>query len=173
MPVTQEQIINTLSRLKNTSFASISTITKPKLSGGKKNPQQGKITKIAENCHVFMYCNIKTNSYENAVRKQLEKSGIDPDMFKLGKRAWGERIPGTPFIKHKDKIYLEVIFVNPPKNVRYLHNDKPIDKDDIIGLSKPKKQNDDKVKEARNKVTIRTFDLNNITAIKMGQLSVL
>jgi hypothetical protein len=45
--------------------------------------------------------------YENAVNRQREREGDEPD-FKAEPRAWGERIKGTFLVRHDSgKLYLE------------------------------------------------------------------
>ena len=99
---TRSLVAATLENLSGNTFIGLTTETTPKLTGGKKNEMQGRVTKrTVSNVSVFQ--NKTTNAYENKRKK------ADAD-FKLSPRTWGERVKGTPFVEHKGKDYLEVIF---------------------------------------------------------------
>jgi hypothetical protein len=91
--------------LEGGTFVGMDTVTDVKLTGGKKNPQQGRVTKRMTGAQVMCFTNSKTNAYAAMVRRRLEAEGKDPDSFELGPRAWGERITGTPFVEHNGKHY--------------------------------------------------------------------
>jgi hypothetical protein len=59
----------------------------------------------------MLFTNQNSNGYLNKVRRHLEAEGKDPNSFQLSALPWGERIEGTPFIRHKDKHYLQVVFL--------------------------------------------------------------
>ena len=106
------------------------------------------------------------------VKRRLEKEGIDPDNFKLGKRPWGKRLENLPIIEHKGKYYLEVIFNQPPC-VEYVYMEngygKPISKKDIIGLPEKKKEGKQGGLSEENKVIIRTYNIDNILEIHINK----
>ena len=134
------------------TFLGLTTETNVKLTGGKKNAQQGRVTKrTVSNVQVFQ--NKNTNGYQN---KRLKADSE----FTLSPRAWGERETGTPFVTHKGKEYLEVIF-NSVSSVEYFLDGKPVSKDSIEGLpvKKPSKS-----EEAG--VVIRTFGFDSIKEIR-------
>ena len=87
-----------------------------KLTGGKKNPFQGRVKKITDGANVMIFSGTAQNGYENMVKRRMLEEGKDPDTFVLGKRAWGTRIGETPFIEHNGKHYLECVFISPGKS---------------------------------------------------------
>jgi hypothetical protein len=93
------------------AFIGIDTVTEVKLTGGKSNPFQGRVTKASVGNSVQVFTNKNSNAYKNMVQRRLEKEGKDPESFELSPRAWGVRRPNTPFIDHKNELYLEVIFL--------------------------------------------------------------
>jgi hypothetical protein len=165
------KLARTLKTIEGTVIAGIDTTTSVKLTGGKKNPMQGKIEKVSIGQNIMLFVNGKGSSYETMVKKRLAEEGKDPETFKLSKRTWGERIPLTPLVLHKGNLYLETIFLKKPKNISYLLDGKPIDKNEIKGLPAPK--NEGLQANLRNKVIIRTFKLESIKKFKCGSLSVL
>lgn len=151
-----------LQHVSGASFIGIDTKTAPSLTGGKKNPMQGRVTKITRGASVMVFQNKHTNAYENMVNRRLAAEGISPD-FEVGPRTWGERIPNTPFVVHKGNHYLEVIFLKPGKSEYYLDG-APIDKSHIIGLpDKPEGEQGG----LENKVIIRTFAVDSIVALRV------
>lgn len=151
-----------MSHVSGASFVGIDTKTIPSLKGGKKNPMQGKITKVTTGSSVMVFQNKNTNAYENMVRRRLIQEGKNPD-FEVGPRAWGERVKDTPFVSHKGKNYLEVIFLKPGKT-QFFYDDQPIAREDIIGLDEKPEGDQGGLND---KVIIRTFDVDSITAIRI------
>jgi hypothetical protein len=170
MDILGRKILATLTKLEGCAIGAITAETNVALTGGKKNPMQGKVTKIAENCNVMFFCNSKSNGYNNMVKRRLVSEGKDPETFVLGKRAWGERVPETPFIEHKDQLYVEVIFLKAPKCVKYFLDGVQIAKDAIVGLATEKEEGVQGGLD--NKVIIRSYKLSSIKEIKMGEFSV-
>ncbi len=158
-----------LKQLNGVAMASIDSVTEVKLTGGKKNPQKDRVTKVLKHGSIMFACNMNNNSYNDMVKRRLVKEGKDPESFRLGKRVWGERVPNTPFVLHKGQVYVEAIFMAAPKDISYLLDGKPIDKNQINGL--PKKS-EGKQGGLDNKVSIRTYKLGSITKLRMGALSV-
>ncbi len=167
---TQKKIMANLKELNGQAIVSFNAKTQIKLLGGKKNPMLNRVEKVMKNGQIMIMCNMNSNGYDNMVKRRLKAEGKDPESFKLSKRVWGERVPNTPFVLHKGQVYVEAIFLKAPKNVSYLLDGKPIDKDLIEGLK-------DKPKEGKqggldNKVAIRTYKLESLTGLKWGALSV-
>ena len=123
---------NLLENVNGSTFISLDTITPVKLTGGKSNPLQGRVTKKTTGSNVMVFQNKKgSNSYSNMVNRRLEREGKIPT-FEVGPRTWGTRIPETPFIQHNDELYLEMIFLNSGKS-EYLLDGKTFS-DEIEGL---------------------------------------
>ena len=140
------------------TFVGMDTETPVKLKGGKKNPQQGRVTKAMTGATVMCFSNTNGSSYNAMVQRRLEAEGKDPNSFELSPRAWGERVAGTPFVAHKGKTYLEVIFMQAG-TVQYKLDGQPVDASEIEGLPE---RSEGAQGGLENKVVIRTFDIENI-----------
>jgi len=149
--------------INGATFIGIDTLTKPELLGGKKNPHKDRITKLMEGANCMIFQNLEKNGYAEKVKRHLIKEGKDPESFQLSPRVWGTRIPGTPFVEHNGKMYLELIFLTPGR-VTYLLDGKVIDKSEIIGL-KPHQEGEQGGLE--NKVIIRTVSVDNILKVRI------
>lgn len=145
------------------TFVGMDTLTDVALKGGKKNPQQGRITKEMTGATVMCFSNANGSAYDAMVKRRLVAEGKDPESFELGERAWGQRIAGTPFVEHKGQHYLEVIFLKSGA-VQYLQDSFPVDAESIEGL--PEKREDNGQGGLENKVVIRTFALDSIVALR-------
>jgi hypothetical protein len=144
------------------TFVGMDTLTSVTLTGGKKNPQQGRVTKRMTGATVMCFSNTNGSAYDAMVKRRLEAEGKDPATFELSPRAWGNRIVGTPFVEHKGAHYLEVIFLRAGA-VRYLLDGKEVDISEIDGL--PEKREGEQG-GLENKVVIRTFALDSIVALR-------
>jgi len=147
------------------SFISITTETDPRLTGGKKNPHKGHVTKVMCGGNVMVFQNKNIHGYDAMVKRRLETEGKDPSSFELGKRAWGTRIAGTPFVEHKGEYYLEVIFLHSGE-VHYEFDGTNIHKDAVIGL--PVKAVEGNQGGLTDKVIIRTFKVSSIRSLVIG-----
>lgn len=155
---------NLFSNVSGNSIIGLSTSTKPVLTGGKKNPMIGRVTKIMEDASVMVFQNKNSNGYENMVNRRLLKEGKNLETFKVGSRTWGKRVENTPIVTHEDKEYLEVIFLSPGK-VRYELDGVSIDSSKIVGLPTKSTATQGGLD---NTVVIRTFSKESITKIKIG-----
>lgn len=164
-----ESLVNIIKEnLNGASFISLDTITDPRLTGGKKNPFVGNTSKITTGSSVMIAQNKNSSSYNNMVKRRLTEEGKDAEDFQLSPRSWGERIEGTPFIKHTKKgsdtesYYLELIFLKPGI-VTYQVDGVETAPEDIQGL--PKRVEGEQG-GLDNKVVIRTVCVDNITCIR-------
>lgn len=155
-----------VSTIKGTSFAGIDTLTEVKLKGGKKNPFQGRVQKKTTGANIMLYNDSSKNVYGNMVKKRMLEEGKDPETFELKPRAWGTRIENSPFIEHKDKYYLECIFVSPGKSV-YLVDGVETPKEEIEGLETEKKVSETSQGGIENKIILRTFSLDSIEEVRL------
>ena len=140
----------------------LSTVTVPKLRGGRANPHQGRITKHMSGANVMLFQNKRVHGYDAMVKRRLVMEGKNPANFVLSPRKWGTRIPETPFVEHNGNLYREVIFLHAGE-VHYELDGKPIAAEDIQGLDLNRR-------EARqgglsDKVIVRTFKVEGITRI--------
>jgi hypothetical protein len=145
--------------LKGSYLVDIDTITKVQLKGGKKNPMQGKVTKLVAGSKVVLCSNVK-NAYESMVKSRMEKEGKDPEEFVLKPRPWGSRIEDTPFVEHKGNFYIECFFKESGASTYFLDGE-PIEKDDIEGLEPPK-SSEESQGGISDKVIIRTYAMESI-----------
>jgi len=150
------------------SFIGLDTVTTPVLTGGKKNPMQGRIEKHMDGASVMVFQNKNSNGYENMVNRRLEKEGFDAGTFNVGQRAWGERVEGLPIVTHKGADYLEVIFLKAGQ-VRYTLDGQPIEYADIEGM---KAASEGSQGGLDNKVVIRTFKADSIKTIRIDGQSI-
>jgi len=162
MPTIREILTD---KVNGGTFISLDTETEVKLTGGKKNPLQGRVSKRVVGSNVMIFQNKNSNAYKNMVERRLEREGKNASDFQLSPRTWGVREVGTPFVSHKGNEYLEVIFLKAGQ-VQYLVDRKVVPKDQIVGLPV--------VQEAEqggldNKVIIRTYAVENIRAITVDQ----
>ncbi len=161
------QLVAAIQSVSGASFIGLDTLTEVTLTGGKKNPQQGRVTKRMIGASVMCFQNKSVNGYEAMVQRRLVAEGKDPASFTLGPRAWGTRIPNMPIVEHlKDgatKYYLEVIFMHPGKS-EYLLDGVVVPASAIEGL----KDNDTGEQGGlNNKVVIRTFAADSITELRV------
>lgn len=153
---TIDQIIN----VKGTGFVGFDTETQVKLTGGKKNPLQGRVTKRTTGLTGMIFSDKESNGYENQVNRELAKLGIT-DTFKAGSSRWGHHIPGTPFIEHKDNMYLQVILTGKSKQTKYYVDGIETPVDEIQGL--PKRQ------PIKNNVNCKRFKFDSITCLRYNR----
>ena len=82
-------LVTAFQNVNGSSFVGIDTLTEVKLTGGKKNPQQGRITKKMAGASVMCFQNKNINGYAAMIGRRLLAEGKDPSSFVLGERAWG------------------------------------------------------------------------------------
>lgn len=165
-----EDVKEILSSFDGATFASLDTETNVPLKGGKKNPFQGRVTKVTTNNQVILFTNQNSSGYENMVKRRLEAEGKDPSTFMSGPLPWGKRIPNTPFIEHNGKYYLQAIF-NHAGVSEYFVDGEPAVVEEIEGMPEAKETGESKQGLSKeNQVIVRTFALESIKAIRvLGQ----
>jgi len=140
--------------------ALLTIVTTPKLTGGKKNPHQGRVTKVTTNLEVEYNEN---GLYQKRVREALVEEGKDPGDYVEKPRRWGTRVGTSATIEHNGNTYVEVIIVGGG-NTHYELDGYPIDKEDVIGL--PPAPQEAEQGGLEEKVILRTINHDNIRAIK-------
>lgn len=161
-----QSIIN--NNVNGSTFVNIDTSTDVKLTGGKKNPLQGKVTKKTVGSNVMVFQNKTNSSYDAMVKRRLEKEGKSADSFKLSPRTWGTRMDDQPFVEHKGQHYLEVIFLKPGES-HYEVNGVKTPSELIAGLPAPKVEG--KQGGLSDSVIIRTFKTSSITKVNINKES--
>lgn len=149
-----------LNGVRGGTFISIDTVTPVKLTGGKKNPFQGRVTKKVTKSNCMIFTNSTTNAYENMVNRRLNKEG-KAMAFSVGPRSWGERIENTPFVEHNGQLYLEVIFLSAGER-EMLVDGRPY-RGSIEGMVDNEQSGEQG--GLSDKVIIRTYNVANITSI--------
>lgn len=147
-------------KVNGATFASLDTLTRPVLLGGKKNPHQNRVFKACIGSNVMLFSNKRTNAYDAMVKRRLESVGMNPEDFVLSPRTWGERLPNEPVVTHKGQFYLEVIFRKAGR-VQYYLDCLPVAKSAIQGLPDKDEAEQGGLPE-ENKVVIRTFKFDSI-----------
>lgn len=167
-----QNIKEIVSNVNGGTFVGLDTEVNVKLTGGKKNPMQGRVTKITKGSSVMIFQNKNVNGYAAMVMRRLLQEGKDPSTFQLGPRKWGERLPDLPIIKHlkegssTPEYYLEVIFLHAGTSFYFLDG-KPINKSKIIGL--PEAREPSGQGGLDNQVIIRCYNLNSIRAMRVDR----
>lgn len=92
--ISQNQLKDMLAALKGTTAISMVVETQKRLPG------IGDVIKAAKVNAMIGF------NFQNSVNNSLERDGQDSD-FKSQTRKWGQRIQGTPLVKHKGNYYLE------------------------------------------------------------------
>lgn len=151
-------------QVSGNSIISIDSETIPVLTGGKKNPFQGRARKIVIGSNVMVFQNKTINAYDAMVKRRLQKEGKDPDNFQLSPRTWGERVPNSPFVVHNGEQYLEVIFLRPGRTV-YEVDGIVTEPQFIDGLSLDRHEAEQGGLD--NKVVIRTYKFSSVLAVKI------
>lgn len=152
------------------TIISMDTKTVAKLSGGKKNPMQGLVSKITTGSVSQVFQNRKASSYEAQAKRNMAKEGLNPDDFTVQKRTWGERVQGTPVIEHTSKTtgeyneYLETLGIKSGK-VSFEYQGKPINEEDIEGY---KRNSYGTQGGQEKKVIINNFKFSSILAFRMN-----
>jgi len=147
-------------KVTGTTFIGFDTETLVKLKGGKGNPLQGKVTKRTTGLTGMVFSDKNGSGYENKVNRELVKLGIT-DTFKAGSSRWGSHIPGTPFIEHKDNMYLQVILTGKSNETKYYVDEVEIDKDKIDGLPNPA--------PVKNNVNCKRYNFNSIKTLRYNK----
>lgn len=142
----------------------LDTVTSVKLTGGKKNSLQDRVTKRTVGAEAFVNIGGNGSTYEKLVRENLEKEGKDPSEFELKPRAWGKRIDGTPFVQHNDKYYIECYFLKSGETVYLV--DGSVTDEEIEGLPE-KKVSENSQGGLEEKVIVRTFSLESIERLQV------
>jgi len=156
-------IAHIASLVNGASFVGIDTETVVKLTGGKKNPMQGRVTKVTTGANVMAFQNKNCNAYENMVNRRLDSEG-NGDKFEVGPRKWGTRVDNLPLVEHKGALYFELIF-NSAGETSYKLDGVAIAKDAIEGL--PVRRASSGQGGLKDTVIIRTFKVASLTAVRI------
>ena len=161
-------LIAAVQAINGASFVGIDTRTTVKLTGGQKNPHQGRVTKRMVGATVMAFTNQNINAYQAMIQRRLVAEGKAPTDFVLHERKWGTRIPNMPIVVHNkdgvDQYYLEVIFLKPGTSY-YELDGVQINPSAIIGLPPAREEGEQGGLE--DKVIIRDFKAESITEMRI------
>lgn len=103
--------------------------------------------------------------YARAVNRQREREG-HPEIFFAQPRAWGERIPGTPLVEYRDRLYLTVRR-QQVLQVEYLHamTNDPIPAADVEPHLK--RRGEGRRQGVQNPVVVRDYALDSIRQLRL------
>lgn len=133
--------------------ATISYSSDVKLTGGKKNPQLGKVKKLTNNLQVLLI----GNGGEYAAARKAEAGGED---FEVQPRKWGTR-NADGLINHNGVLYVEFIVKGRGEKSQYFLDGQPIDKSEIQGLPAETTPSDQ-----ASGVVLRAIKIENIISLK-------
>ena len=153
-----------IEKIQGNTFVSMDCVTEPKLSGGRSNPHQGRVAKKTAGLRVQLFNNTTKNAYEAMVNRRRQAEG-NTEPFKVAPLQWGRHLPNSPFIEHNENLYIQTVCHDSGEST-YLLDGVETPKEMIQGL--PKEQGSGRQDLSKeNKVTVRTFKLSSIVALRM------
>ena len=107
--------------------------------------------------------------YANSVNRQRDREGHTEE-FTAEPRKWGERVKGTPFVRHTNKagerkVYLELKVENSLDSWYELDGEK-IDRNLIVPFLAPRKES--ARQETEKPIICRDYSLDNVVSINYG-----
>ncbi len=124
--ITQDQLLEILSRRKGTQFCGITFLSNPRCRKT-GNPYKNVMKRVTANIEVGI-------NYKKKLERAMASNGGNTGEADVHARKWGERIPKTPFVKHtKDgdtQYYLECI-VQKVLDKQFFDETGPIREEDI------------------------------------------
>jgi len=155
--ISQSDLVDILKRCNGARPVNILTATVPQMNKT-GNPFFGRIKKLMNNT-VFIGVN-----YENSVNKVRNKEGNTPD-FVSSPRKWGNRIPKTPLVEHKGKLYLECRFLSLVGTPKYMVDDMTFIDESALANWLVKKKSNAGHQGVTNEIILRDFSLSSILEI--------
>jgi len=176
--INHAELENIFAGIEGCSFVSLHTVTTPTLTGGKSNPQQGRIRKHGR---MVVFCG-GSPQYGKMVNKKaveayeamfgdnpVDVRPFQPENLWKGK---GEHVRGA-VVRHNetDARYLMVyVPSNSVPTVEYTIDGAPIAKEDIVGLKPSSSKKSVTVDGVEVEVTIvpRTLKLSSVRSFKVN-----
>lgn len=156
MNIVQAQLVNYLTAIKGAVIVTLTTETEPAMRKT-DNPFVGTVKRSRVN-------GVINWSYEKSVNRQRGREELGAD-FVAEPRKWGERLPCSPLVAHKDKLYLE-LKVERSLDHSYWFNGREVAESDLKPFFPVKKEG------ARQGVTkaiiLRDYALDSIRSITVG-----
>lgn len=143
--ITPQQAVELIGKEAVIDYISNKPVT---LLGGKKNEQQGRVTKIVRNWPVKF---IHKGDYEAEMRKLPGQEEF------TAQAGWGS-YQDDGLIEHKGKLYIQAFSIGKGETT-YLLDGKPIAKQDIINLPSPPPKPEDSGKPNPRKLEVDFIQL--------------
>lgn len=152
--------------LTGANVVNVTYRTPVKLTGGKKNPQQGRVEKVTVT-PAMIFNEENVNAYQNMVRRRQAQEGMAVD-FEVSNPAWGwvDIAPGVVEYTNKEgntTRYLKLIKVGKARTY-YLLDGVEISKSEIIGMPAYKAAEQGGI---AHKVDIRVVKLENVVRLSI------
>lgn len=157
--VDRETLLDMLLKVKGTTFASIKTRTLVRMS--KKAIASCPFGQIAKESTVSVTLGFH---YAKSVNRQRDREGLEAD-FVAEPRAWGERISGTPIVKHNGEFYLECKVERSIGHQYYDETGNPLSDDDVDAYLPDRGASRQGVER---EIVIRDYKLDSIRSITLN-----
>lgn len=154
--LTTTALVALLTSVKGATFATLITETDARLK--KTGNPFGPVRKVSRVnvCLGFQY--------ESAVNRQRTREGTEAD-FEAAPRQWGQRQPGTMFVEHKGKLYLETKVEKSLSHIFMDANGKELTPEEIApylpARSESSRQETDK------EIIVRDYALESIRSLAL------
>ena len=155
-------LIETCLLQKGTTFASVDSITDPKM----RKTGNRFLNQVLKH-QTFQVC--FGDDYESGVQRKADKEGLDVE-FKAQPLKWGQHYRDSKFvIEYNGNFYLQChVLKSNAVDYRWIESGTPLTADEVAELKTffpPKKEGE--VQPAEDKVIYRTVKVGNITEIRM------
>lgn len=152
--------IEALKSLKGSRIVTLTAETIQKVrQGTKNNPSPYRDKEVVKKAKVNGIINSR---YANSVNNQRAREG-NTEFFTPQPRKWGTRRKGTPFVDHKDKVYLEVK-VEKVLDSEYFVDGVKVTLESVREYLPKKSQPE--TQETEKAVLVADYNLENIKEIK-------
>ena len=168
--LTTAELTQNLASMDRTVLATVRTATEPAMRKT-GNPFYGKVVKVQD-----LSCSVGSWSYRQAVNNRRLKEWQNallqdentprPEDFVPAARAWGQRVPNTPFVEHKGQNYVELSVHKCLRQVYLDDQGNPVSKE----LLEPylQKSKDGGRQDLDNPVILRDVKIDNIVSVTYG-----
>lgn len=165
-------LIDLLHERKGTQIVSLVTETIPSMNK-KNNPYYDKEKETFRVTKRSWVNGMVGWNYSNSVTNQRLREGHESPEFEAQPRTWGERIAGSPLVKHKDSLYLELkVERTVERPLFYLDGELLIEEYDKVVLDDIKKYikapKQAMTQETEKEIILRDYKLSNILSIRCG-----
>lgn len=151
--LTQAAMVEMLSGIRGATFATLITQTDARLR--KTGNPFGQVQKVSRVNVCLGY------QYEKAVNRQRIREDSEAD-FRAGPRQWGTRIPGTFFVEHKGKTYLETKVERSLGHAYIDSRGRQLTDDEVAPYLPARGENR---QEVEREILVRDYSLDSIRSI--------